>query len=101
MSSSWLRLDDNDVPDPINELRDPHQAKQDFLNYLREEVFVLNFYRVHMLYFVVVIATSSVVVYGEGITNGPRRVGDAHLTYIDAVFLTCSVMTTTGMCGIL
>lgn len=84
------------MPDPIDELRNPRQAKDDFLKYLRQDVFKLNFYRAHMLYFVAVIAISSVVVYGQGIANGPKEIGGAHLTYMDALFLCCSAMTTTG-----
>ncbi|CAO2649843.1 Nn.00g011350.m01.CDS01 [Neocucurbitaria sp. VM-36] len=86
------------MPDPIDELRNPRQAKNDFLKYLREEVFQLNFYRAHMLYFIIIIAISSFIVYGQGIANGPKEVGGAHLTYMDALFLCCSAMTTTGMC---
>ncbi|KAL1798256.1 hypothetical protein ACET3X_002293 [Alternaria dauci] len=101
MSSSWLRLDDNndngEMHDPIDELRNPRQVKNDFLKYLKEEVFKLNFYRAHMLYFIVVIAISSVIVYGQGRANGPEEVGGAHLTYTDALFLSCSAMTTTGL----
>jgi hypothetical protein len=84
------------MPDPIDELRSPQQAKNDFLQYLREEVFVLNFYRLHMLYFIVVIAIASVIVWGQGLSDGPKEVRDAHLTYMDALFLSCSAMTTTG-----
>ena len=97
MNSSWLRLDDdNEMHDPIEELRNPRQVKNDFLKYLKEEVFKLNFYRAHMLYFIIVIAISSVIVYGQGRANGPEEVGGAHLTYTDALFLSCSAMTTTG-----
>jgi hypothetical protein len=97
MNSSWLRLDDdNEMHDPIEELRNPRQVKNDFLKYLKEEVFKLNFYRAHMLYFIIVIAISSVIVYGQGLANGPKEVGGAHLTYTDALFLSCSAMTTTG-----
>lgn len=49
-----------------------------------------------MLYFIVVIAISSVVVFGEGVKNGPKEYRDSHVTYMDALFLTCSAMTTTG-----
>jgi hypothetical protein len=84
------------MPDPVDELRSPRKARDDFIRYLREEVFRLNFYRAHMLYVIIVIAISSVIVYGEGIANGPKEIGDAHLTYMDALFLCCSAMTTTG-----
>ncbi|KAL6706977.1 hypothetical protein ACN47E_004927 [Coniothyrium glycines] len=85
------------MPDPIDELPSPRQAKDDFLKYLREDVFVLNFYRLHMLYFIVVIIISSVIVYGQGLASGPQEIGYAHITYMDALFLSCSAMTTTGL----
>jgi len=50
-----------------------------------------------MLYFIVVIAISSVVVYGAGIAHGPKEYGQSHLTYMDALFLCTSAMSTTGM----
>lgn len=102
MSSSWQRLDDNGgddgsvMTDPLDELRNPRKAKDDFVKYMKEEVFKLNFYRAHMLYFIVVIAISSVVVYGQGLADGPEELGGAHITYTDALFLCCSAMTTTG-----
>ncbi|KAF2852450.1 potassium transport protein-like protein 1 [Plenodomus tracheiphilus IPT5] len=85
------------MEDPLEELRNPRKAKDDFVRYLRKEFCHLNFYRAHMLYFIVVIAISSLIVYGQGRANGPREVGDAHLTYMDALFLSCSAMTTTGL----
>ncbi|OAL57355.1 potassium transport protein-like protein 1 [Pyrenochaeta sp. DS3sAY3a] len=84
------------MTDPVDELRSPQKAKEDFKEYLRKEV-RLNFYRAHMLYFIGVIAISSVIVYGQGLANGPKEVGGAHLTYMDALFLCCSAMTTTGL----
>lgn len=83
------------MTDPVDELRSPQKAKEDFKEYLRKEI-RLNFYRAHMLYFIGVIAISSVIVYGQGLANGPKEVGGAHLTYMDALFLCCSAMTTTG-----
>jgi hypothetical protein len=85
------------MPDPIDELRNPLKAKDDFVKYLRREIFTLNFYRAHMLYFIVVIAISSVIVYGAGIAYGPKSYEKDHLTYLDALFLCTSAMTTTGM----
>lgn len=85
------------MPDPIDELRNPRQARDDFLKYLREEVFKLNFYRAHMLYFIIVIGITSVIVYGQGVAVGPKGVGGPHLTYMNALFMCCSAMTTTGM----
>lgn len=84
------------MPDPVDELRNPRQVKKEFLRYLRHEVFTLNFYRTHMLYFIAVIAISSVIVYGAGIASGPKEYRFAHLRYIDALFLCTSAMTTTG-----
>jgi hypothetical protein len=85
------------MPDPIEELRNPRKAKNDFLRYLRHELFTLNFYRAHMLYFIIVIAISSVILYGAGIAHGPKEYEKSHLTYVDALFLCTSAMTTTGM----
>ncbi|UPX12114.1 uncharacterized protein EKO05_0002685 [Ascochyta rabiei] len=85
------------MPDPVESLRNPRETREHFVMYLKKEVCTLNFYRAHMLYFVVVIAVASVVVYGEGIRNGPREVGGARLSYVDALFLTGSAMTTTGL----
>jgi hypothetical protein len=85
------------MSDPVEELqRKPREAKKRFLAYLKDEIWTLNFYRAHMLYFVIVIAVSSVIVYGEGVKNGPKEFRDSHLSYMDALFLTCSAMTTTG-----
>jgi hypothetical protein len=89
------------MPDPIEELRNPRKAKDDLVKYLRQEIFTLNFYRAHMLYFVIVIAISSVVLYGAGIAHGPKAYGKDHLTYMDALFLCASAMTTTGMTNLL
>ncbi|KAL1639555.1 hypothetical protein SLS58_007859 [Diplodia intermedia] len=77
--------------DAIADVCHPHEAKEHFLHYLKKEVFHLNFYRMHMLYFVVVIVITSLVVYGEGLANG------SPLKYIDVLFLCCSAMTTTGL----
>jgi hypothetical protein len=49
-----------------------------------------------MLYFIVVIAISSVIVYGVGVTHGPKEYRNDHLTYMNALFLCTSAMTTTG-----
>jgi hypothetical protein len=85
------------MPDPIDELRHPRKAKDDFLKYLKKEIFTLNFYRAHMLYFIIVIAISSVIVYGAGIAHGPKgRYGEDHITYMDSLFLCTSAMSTTG-----
>ena len=84
------------MADAVEELQHPREAKRHFITYLRDEVFMLNFYRTHMLYFIIVIAISSVILYGEGVANGPKEFEQSHLTYMDALFLACSAMTTTG-----
>ncbi|CAD6573172.1 MAG: hypothetical protein ASARMPRED_005922 [Alectoria sarmentosa] len=60
--------------------------------------FEMNFYRVHVIYFVLTIILSSVIMYGSGV-NGNS--GDAEalfrLRYIDAIFLCASAMTNTGL----
>jgi hypothetical protein len=84
------------MSDPLEELRNSRKVKDDLLKYLRREIFTLNFYRAHMLYFIIVIAISSVVLYGAGIAHGPKAYGRDHLTYLDALFLSASAMTTTG-----
>lgn len=87
----------NPSPESTDDELPPHKTKQDFIRYIRDEIFTLNFYRAHMLYFIVVIAISSVIVYGEGVKNGPKDgYYDSHVSYTDALFLTCSAMTTTG-----
>lgn len=102
MSSFWQPLDDHDdsdesiMTDPLEELQSPRKARDDFIKYMKNEVFRLNFYRAHMLYFIIVIFVSSLVVYGQGRADGPKELGSAHMTYTDALFLCCSAMTTTG-----
>jgi hypothetical protein len=85
-----------EIGDPVDEFLHPQEAKQHFLSYLRDEVLVLNFYRVHMLYFIVVILVASAIVYAEGLANDSTEINGAPLRYIDALFLCCSAMTTTG-----
>lgn len=86
----------NIMPDPWEEARHPQEAKEHFLRYLRNEALQLNFYRAHMLYFVTCIAIASIIVYGEGLANDPGSQNGTRLRYIDALFLCCSAMTTTG-----
>ena len=62
----------------------------------REEVFRLNFYRVHMAYFLITILISSVILYGSGIVDDPTEDDGRRLEYIDALFLCTSAMTATG-----
>lgn len=75
----------------------PSKAKTWFKRYLRTDVFVWNFYRVHMVYFIVVIFMTSVIVYGEGVANDPTQINGSKLRYVDALFICTSAMTTTGM----
>ncbi|KAH8723811.1 potassium transport protein-like protein 1 [Phaeosphaeriaceae sp. PMI808] len=84
------------MADSADDLPGPQKAKDNFVKYLRTEVFTLNFYRTHMLYFIIVIAISSVIMYGAGIAQGPKEYTDDHVTYMDALFLCTSAMTTTG-----
>ena len=79
------------------EMRGPWDEVRHRLTFLRRDIFQLNFYRLHMLYFVIVIIISSVIVYGEGLANGATEINGTKLRYIDALFLCCSAMTTTGL----
>ena len=62
----------------------------------REEVLQLNFYRVHMAYFIATILIASVIVYGSGLADDPKQAYGGHLEYVDALFLCTSAMTATG-----
>ena len=57
----------------------------------------LNFYRVHIIYFVLTILLSSIIMYGSNI-NGNSDDAEAtfQLRYIDAIFLCAGAMTNTG-----
>jgi hypothetical protein len=82
--------------DPIDEITHPAEAKRHILEYIQEELLVLNFYRTHFLYFLLVITICSAIVYGEGVANDPDEISGSKLRYVDALFLCCSAMTTTG-----
>ena len=69
-----------------------------FWHKFREDVFQLNFYRLHMAYFITTIIIASVIVYGSGIADDPIEDSGGHLEYIDAQFLCTSAMTATGQC---
>lgn len=64
----------------------------------RRGCFQTNFYRVHVIYFLLTIILSSVIMYGSGVNANS---GDAEalfkLRYIDAIFLCTSAMTATGL----
>ncbi|KAK7536250.1 potassium transport protein 1 [Phyllosticta citribraziliensis] len=82
---------------PQNDHSHGHGPKQHFWHYVKDEIFHVNFYRLHMSYFVVVIFISSLIVYGEGLANDPHQINGSQLRYIDALYLCCSAMTTTGL----
>ena len=58
----------------------------------------MNFYRLHVNYFILTIILSSVIMYGSGV-NGNSDDAEAlfRLRYIDAIFLCASAMTNTGL----
>ncbi|KAL1310526.1 hypothetical protein AAFC00_000810 [Neodothiora populina] len=58
----------------------------------------LNFYRLHLIYFIFVILLSSVILYGST-TNGNSGNAEEEfrLRYIDALFLCASAMTSAGL----
>lgn len=69
------------------------------LSYLkRHGWFQMNFYRIHVIYFLLTIIISSVIMYGSTVNDNS---GDAEalsrLRYIDAIFLCTSAMTNTGL----
>lgn len=80
----------------MEDVKNPKKAKRDFWKWIHEDVLQLNFYRVHMSYFILGILVSSVIVYGEGLSNAKQEINGGKLRYVDALFLCCSAMTTTG-----
>lgn len=60
--------------------------------------FGMNFYRFHVLYFLLTIIISSIIMYGSGV-NGNSDDAEAlfRLRYIDAIFLCTSAMTAGGL----
>lgn len=71
------------------------QMKEPLL-YFRRSLFQLNFYRLHLSYFILTILISSVVFYGSGRDDDPNEINGQPLAYIDALFLCGSAMTATG-----
>ena len=60
--------------------------------------FELNFYRVHLLYFLLTTILSSIIMYGSGInSNSGNAEASFKLRYIDAIFLCASAMTNAGL----
>ena len=58
----------------------------------------LNFYRVHIIYFLLTIILSSIIMYGSGVNgNSGDTEASFKLRYIDAIFLCTSSMTNTGL----
>lgn len=52
-----------------------------------------NFYRLHLLYFVLVIVLASSILYGSSTSS-------FHLAYIDAIYLSTSAMCNTGLASV-
>lgn len=59
----------------------------------REALFHLNFYRIHLLYFILVIITSSGILYGSSTSS-------YNISYIDALYLCTSAMCNVGLATI-
>ena len=74
----------------------PRDGGSKLLQSLRLEILQLNFYRVHMAYFIVVILIFSVIMYGSGIADNPTEDYGGRLEFIDALFICTSAMTSTG-----
>ena len=74
------------------------QYVETFWTHIHNKVFHLNFYRLHLTYFIFVILLSSVIVYGSAI-NGNSNEEEAlfQLSYTDSLFLCVSAMTSTGL----
>ena len=80
----------------VSEVLKSNEKVRTFGEFIKQEIFHLNFYRVHMIYFISVTLIASVIIYGEGLANSDEVKG-SKLAYIDALFLSCSAMTTTGL----
>ena len=64
----------------------------------KKNSFKLNFFRVHILYFIFTIILSSIIVYGSGVDgNSNNEEARFRLRYIDAIFLCTSAMTNSGL----
>ena len=58
----------------------------------------MNFYRVHLIYFLLTTILSSIIMYGSGINgNSDDAQVQFRLRYIDAIFLCASAMTNAGL----
>lgn len=61
----------------------------------------MNFYRGHIIYFLLTIMLSSIIMYGSGINGNSDDAQESFkLRYIDAVFLCTSAMTNAGLATI-
>ena len=79
---------------PLN----PAKHVESLLTTIHTRVFHVNYFRLHLSYFVFVILLSSVIVYGSGINgNSNDEEASFYLTYVDALFLCTSAMTSTGL----
>ena len=80
----------------VNFVLSSHNTMMGFLS--RHGWLKMNFYRLHIVYFLLTIILLSIVMYGSGV-NGNS--GDAEasfkLRYIDAIFLCASAMTNAGL----
>ena len=76
----------------------PAKHVESLLSTIHTRVFHLNYFRLHLSYFVFVILLSSVIVYGSGVNgNSNDEEASFYLTYVDALFLCTSAMTSTGL----
>ena len=71
------------------------QVKKPLL-YFRRSLFQVNFYRLHLSYFILTILVSSIIFYGSGRDDDSNEINGQPLAYIDALFLCGSAMTATG-----
>ena len=76
----------------------PAKHFESLLATIHTRVFHLNYFRLHLSYFILVILLSSVIVYGSGVnSNSDDEEATFYLTYVDALFLCTSAMTSTGL----
>ena len=76
----------------------PAKHFESLLATVHTRVFHLNYFRLHLSYFIFVILLSSVIVYGSGVNgNSNDEEASFYLTYVDSLFLCTSAMTSTGL----
>ncbi|KAI9872140.1 MAG: hypothetical protein M1830_002029 [Pleopsidium flavum] len=66
-------------------------------NTMLQSFFQLNFYRLHLSYFILTTLIASVIFYGSGRADDVNENNGLPLAYIDALFLCASAMTATGL----